>query len=65
MCVTLGIGMGTGVPNRASMVGATGLSGAEATTEQSPTSVPRIGDAELRPKLATGGWDGGRGGERR
>ena len=41
---TLEIGMRTCVPNRASMVGATGLSGAEATTEQSPTSVPRIGD---------------------
>ena len=40
MCATLGMGMRTGVPNRASMVGA----GAEATTDQSPTSAPRNGD---------------------
>ena len=62
-CATLEIGMRTGVPNRASMVGATGLSGAEATTEQSPTSVPRIGDR--RTETQTGDRWLGRGQRRR
>ena len=65
-CATLEIGMRTGVPNRASMVGATGLSGAEATTEQSPTSVPRIGDRRTGdPNWRPVAGDGGRGGEKR